>query len=160
MGSSRIVREESGVWPVPAILQVFIYFRGRMAGVRRTEKGATEPGFSGHFICLRPTKRRISRNEAEKADEKLLLPLASLLHIERSAMNEEKKQHLYKVLVIGDYAVGKTSIIKRYCEGNLFFVRVVRFHSHNCPFKPTQATLLPTTRYVIVWFGCSQQHIL
>ena len=29
----------------------------------------------------------------------------------------EKQQHLYKVLVIGDYAVGKTSIIKRYCEG-------------------------------------------
>jgi len=28
-----------------------------------------------------------------------------------------KQQHLYKVLVIGDYAVGKTSIIKRYCEG-------------------------------------------
>jgi GTPase SAR1 family protein len=30
---------------------------------------------------------------------------------------EGKSQHLYKVLVIGDYAVGKTSIIKRYCEG-------------------------------------------
>ena len=48
---------------------------------------------------------------------------------------EDKQQHLYKVLVIGDYAVGKTcvcflnaqpmhlspvpcsSIIKRYCEG-------------------------------------------
>jgi len=29
----------------------------------------------------------------------------------------DKEQHLYKVLVIGDYAVGKTSIIKRYCEG-------------------------------------------
>jgi GTPase SAR1 family protein len=28
-----------------------------------------------------------------------------------------KQQHLYKVLVIGDYAVGKTSIIRRYCEG-------------------------------------------
>eukprot|EP01112_Ceratiomyxa_fruticulosa_P012063 TRINITY_DN3320_c0_g3_i1.p1 TRINITY_DN3320_c0_g3~~TRINITY_DN3320_c0_g3_i1.p1 ORF type:complete len:228 (-),score=36.03 TRINITY_DN3320_c0_g3_i1:158-841(-) len=28
-----------------------------------------------------------------------------------------KQQHLYKVLVIGDYAVGKTSLIKRYCEG-------------------------------------------
>jgi len=28
-----------------------------------------------------------------------------------------KEQQLYKVLVIGDYAVGKTSIIKRYCEG-------------------------------------------
>eukprot|EP01123_Difflugia_compressa_P014894 TRINITY_DN8112_c0_g1_i1.p1 TRINITY_DN8112_c0_g1~~TRINITY_DN8112_c0_g1_i1.p1 ORF type:complete len:245 (+),score=50.90 TRINITY_DN8112_c0_g1_i1:78-737(+) len=28
-----------------------------------------------------------------------------------------KDQQLYKVLVIGDYAVGKTSIIKRYCEG-------------------------------------------
>ena len=27
-----------------------------------------------------------------------------------------EEQHLYKVLVIGDYAVGKTSIIKRYCE--------------------------------------------
>jgi len=32
-------------------------------------------------------------------------------------MEDEKQQHLYKVLVIGDYAVGKTSIIKRYCEG-------------------------------------------
>eukprot|EP01095_Lingulamoeba_sp_RSL-Kostka_P011543 TRINITY_DN4423_c0_g1_i1.p1 TRINITY_DN4423_c0_g1~~TRINITY_DN4423_c0_g1_i1.p1 ORF type:complete len:215 (+),score=81.77 TRINITY_DN4423_c0_g1_i1:402-1046(+) len=31
---------------------------------------------------------------------------------------EEKQQHLYKVLVIGDYAVGKTSIIKRYCENH------------------------------------------
>lgn len=30
----------------------------------------------------------------------------------------EKQQHLYKVLVIGDYAVGKTSIIRRYCEGS------------------------------------------
>jgi len=29
----------------------------------------------------------------------------------------EKQQQLYKVLVIGDYAVGKTSIIKRYTEG-------------------------------------------
>eukprot|EP01120_Amphizonella_sp_Union-15-10_P013330 TRINITY_DN616_c0_g1_i1.p1 TRINITY_DN616_c0_g1~~TRINITY_DN616_c0_g1_i1.p1 ORF type:complete len:249 (+),score=51.39 TRINITY_DN616_c0_g1_i1:70-747(+) len=29
----------------------------------------------------------------------------------------DKEQHLYKVLVIGDYAVGKTSLIKRYCEG-------------------------------------------
>jgi len=29
----------------------------------------------------------------------------------------EKQQHLYKVLVIGYYAVGKTSLIKRYCEG-------------------------------------------
>lgn len=32
-------------------------------------------------------------------------------------MAEEQQQHLYKVLVIGDYAVGKTSIIKRYAEG-------------------------------------------
>eukprot|EP01116_Phalansterium_solitarium_P006517 TRINITY_DN18843_c0_g1_i1.p1 TRINITY_DN18843_c0_g1~~TRINITY_DN18843_c0_g1_i1.p1 ORF type:complete len:230 (-),score=52.88 TRINITY_DN18843_c0_g1_i1:480-1169(-) len=30
---------------------------------------------------------------------------------------KEKAQHLYKVIVIGDYAVGKTSLIKRYCEG-------------------------------------------
>jgi Ras-related protein Rab-32 len=28
-----------------------------------------------------------------------------------------KDEHLYKVIVIGDYAVGKTSLIKRYCEG-------------------------------------------
>jgi len=31
--------------------------------------------------------------------------------------SDSKQQHLYKVLVIGDYAVGKTSLIKRYCEG-------------------------------------------
>lgn len=29
----------------------------------------------------------------------------------------EKTGHLYKVLVIGDYAVGKTSLIRRYTEG-------------------------------------------
>jgi len=29
----------------------------------------------------------------------------------------EKKKHLFKVLVIGDYAVGKTSLIKIYTEG-------------------------------------------
>eukprot|EP01124_Arcella_intermedia_P014516 TRINITY_DN2096_c0_g1_i2.p1 TRINITY_DN2096_c0_g1~~TRINITY_DN2096_c0_g1_i2.p1 ORF type:complete len:106 (+),score=4.87 TRINITY_DN2096_c0_g1_i2:33-350(+) len=34
-----------------------------------------------------------------------------------STAQDDKEQHLYKVLVIGDYAVGKTSIIKRYCEG-------------------------------------------
>merc|ERR1712137_598815 len=32
-----------------------------------------------------------------------------------TTMSEE--QHLYKIIVIGDYAVGKTCIIKRYCEG-------------------------------------------
>ncbi|KAF2074032.1 hypothetical protein CYY_004646 [Polysphondylium violaceum] len=31
--------------------------------------------------------------------------------------DENVKKHLYKILVIGDYAVGKTSIIKRYCTG-------------------------------------------
>jgi len=36
---------------------------------------------------------------------------------EKDNNGKEKQQHLYKVLVIGDYAVGKTSIIKRYCEG-------------------------------------------
>ncbi|EFA82501.1 Rab GTPase [Heterostelium album PN500] len=30
---------------------------------------------------------------------------------------DQVQQHLYKILVIGDYAVGKTSIIKRYCTG-------------------------------------------
>jgi len=34
-----------------------------------------------------------------------------------NASTDGKQQHLYKVLVIGDYAVGKTSLIKRYCEG-------------------------------------------
>ncbi|EGC39020.1 Rab GTPase [Dictyostelium purpureum] len=29
----------------------------------------------------------------------------------------EVEKHLYKVLLIGDYAVGKTSLIKRYCTG-------------------------------------------
>eukprot|EP01129_Flabellula_baltica_P008945 TRINITY_DN3589_c0_g1_i1.p1 TRINITY_DN3589_c0_g1~~TRINITY_DN3589_c0_g1_i1.p1 ORF type:complete len:223 (+),score=49.45 TRINITY_DN3589_c0_g1_i1:42-710(+) len=32
--------------------------------------------------------------------------------------SDDEKTQLYKVLVIGDYAVGKTSIIKRYCEGH------------------------------------------
>jgi len=31
--------------------------------------------------------------------------------------SKDKQQHLYKVIVIGDYAVGKTSLIKRYTEG-------------------------------------------
>ena len=36
---------------------------------------------------------------------------------ESGSRPQEKQQHLYKVLVIGDYAVGKTSIIRRYTEG-------------------------------------------
>lgn len=36
---------------------------------------------------------------------------------ELSDVKKEKNQHLYKVIVIGDYAVGKTSLIKRYTEG-------------------------------------------
>ena len=49
----------------------------------------------------------------------------------------EKDQHLYKVLVVGDYAVGKTSLIRRYCHG--FFsvnykltIGVVRRRSCHC----------------------------
>jgi len=34
-----------------------------------------------------------------------------------SMSTSDKQQHLYKVIVIGDYAVGKTSLIKRYTEG-------------------------------------------
>lgn len=30
---------------------------------------------------------------------------------------KKKNDHLYKVLVVGDYAVGKTSLIRRYCTG-------------------------------------------
>eukprot|EP00994_Dinema_validum_P002987 NODE_1680_length_874_cov_85.854545_g1320_i0.p1 GENE.NODE_1680_length_874_cov_85.854545_g1320_i0~~NODE_1680_length_874_cov_85.854545_g1320_i0.p1 ORF type:complete len:224 (-),score=47.47 NODE_1680_length_874_cov_85.854545_g1320_i0:143-814(-) len=33
-------------------------------------------------------------------------------------MAEEEAQFLYKVLVVGDYAVGKTSLIRRYCTGD------------------------------------------
>jgi len=43
--------------------------------------------------------------------------MAELQKNNELAKPEGKQQHLYKVLVIGDYAVGKTSIIKRYCEG-------------------------------------------
>eukprot|EP00993_Chasmostoma_nieuportense_P004349 NODE_5022_length_709_cov_176.111684_g4859_i0.p1 GENE.NODE_5022_length_709_cov_176.111684_g4859_i0~~NODE_5022_length_709_cov_176.111684_g4859_i0.p1 ORF type:complete len:213 (+),score=34.50 NODE_5022_length_709_cov_176.111684_g4859_i0:59-697(+) len=32
-------------------------------------------------------------------------------------MNETDSQYIYKVLVVGDYAVGKTSLIRRYCTG-------------------------------------------
>lgn len=32
-------------------------------------------------------------------------------------MSSSEEQQLYKIIVIGDYAVGKTCIIKRYCEG-------------------------------------------
>jgi len=34
-----------------------------------------------------------------------------------SGKGKDKQHHLYKVIVIGDYAVGKTSLIKRYTEG-------------------------------------------
>eukprot|EP00163_Fabomonas_tropica_P019201 TRINITY_DN336_c0_g1_i5.p1 TRINITY_DN336_c0_g1~~TRINITY_DN336_c0_g1_i5.p1 ORF type:complete len:223 (+),score=35.50 TRINITY_DN336_c0_g1_i5:220-888(+) len=30
---------------------------------------------------------------------------------------DDKNEHLYKILVVGDYAVGKTSLIRRYCHG-------------------------------------------
>ena len=42
----------------------------------------------------------------------------------------EKKEHLYKILVIGDLATGKTSIIKRYVH-NFFsdhYMATVSFH--------------------------------
>ncbi len=35
----------------------------------------------------------------------------------QQSISKEKQHHLYKVIVIGDYAVGKTSLIKRYTEG-------------------------------------------
>ncbi|KAL9658650.1 hypothetical protein ABK040_006186 [Willaertia magna] len=31
--------------------------------------------------------------------------------------NDLENTHLYKILVVGDYAVGKTSLIRRYCTG-------------------------------------------
>jgi Ras-related protein Rab-32 len=36
---------------------------------------------------------------------------------ESPTARKEKEQQLYKVIVIGDYAVGKTSLIKRYTDG-------------------------------------------
>eukprot|EP00105_Crassostrea_gigas_P021112 XP_011440133.1 PREDICTED: ras-related protein Rab-32B-like [Crassostrea gigas] len=35
-----------------------------------------------------------------------------------SASKESRQEHLYKILVIGEFGVGKTSIIRRYTEGS------------------------------------------
>ncbi|KAJ8280430.1 hypothetical protein GJAV_G00054470 [Gymnothorax javanicus] len=55
-------------------------------------------------------------------------------------MQNDKKEHLYKILVIGDLGVGKTSIIKRYAHQNFssnyratigvdFALKVLNWHS-------------------------------
>ena len=87
MGSSRIVREESGVWPVPAILQVFIYFRGRMAGVRRTEKGATEPGFS-HATSFAPSNKKKDFEERSRKGRREIIIAARFLTTHRTFGDE------------------------------------------------------------------------
>lgn len=52
----------------------------------------------------------------------------------------EKKEHLYKVLVIGDLGTGKTSIIKRYVH-NFFSVHYRATVSFSCICIPNGASI-------------------
>ncbi|XP_066555379.1 ras-related protein Rab-38 [Amia ocellicauda] len=77
--------------------------RRSVPAVRGARGGAAVTGAAAYLRCF--SSRDYSGHEQHR------LPSAF-------AMQNNQKEHLYKILVIGDLGVGKTSIIKRYVHQN------------------------------------------
>nr|XP_005999801.1 PREDICTED: ras-related protein Rab-38 isoform X1 [Latimeria chalumnae] len=67
--------------------------------------------------------KRVAAARGERFKNSSLLPrfdkkARGMLFFSETIMHNSQKEHLYKVLVVGDLGVGKTSIIKRYVHQN------------------------------------------
>jgi len=66
------------------------------------------------YFRAEPVKHGVNIGKLAKPNNRRVQDVQQQVIVEEAAMTGEKREHLYKILVIGELGTGKTSFIKRY----------------------------------------------